>query len=465
MKTIKEPKKNIALLWRGPKPFQIVYRPMKFLIKAKTEDGTLLYNIVTSEMVLLNENEERVFENVPAIYNTEMDELISRHYLVPEEYDENKFVRELRELIKKINPIKRVNGFTILPTTDCNARCYYCFESDHKHCTMTEEIVSDVVDYIDKKCKGEPIEIGWFGGEPLVAHKRITQICAGLREKNIKFNSSMISNAFLFDQKIIQTAKDEWNLTSVQITLDGTEESYNKAKAYVNPKENPYQRVINNIENLLSNIIAVNVRLNVTNTNIIDLYRLIDELEARFGDKKGFSAYSHAVYEDVGFSPLSYDDSMRELINAKTIELNTVLQQKGLLGGMARLPSLRVANCMADNDSCRLIYPDGVVGRCENQSSLEGIGDIYQDIINTEKDELYKHSEQLRECDNCSLYPFCINLKICPETGRCSKINREWKIKTYSALMINKYQKYILGNSSQTNLDNDEEVDQRGCES
>lgn len=462
MKTIKEPRKNIALLWRGSKSTQTVFRPMKFLIKAKSEDGTLLYNIVTSEMVLLNKNEERIFENAPAIYNAEMDELVSRHYLVPEEYDENKFVRELRGLIKKIQPIKRVNGFTILPTTDCNARCYYCFESDHKRCTMTEKMGADVVDYIEKECKGEPIEISWFGGEPLVAHKRITQICKGLRQKNIKFNSSMVSNAFLFDEKLAQTARDEWNLMSVQITLDGTEEIYNKAKAYINPKENPYLRVLKNIDILLTNKITVNVRLNVTDTNISDLYQLIDELVARFGDKSGFSCYSHAVYEDVGFTPLSYDDSIREMINSQTIELDAKLRQNGLLGGFARLPYLRFANCMADNDSCRIIYPDGVVGKCENLSSLDGVGDIYHDITDTEKDKIYKLSEQFPECEDCCLYPYCINLKICPETGQCSRIKKEWKINAYSALTIHKYQEYKSGDASVTNV---EEVDQIDCDS
>ena len=224
MQTIKEPGKNISLIWNRVIPTQAVYRPMKYLLKAEVEDGTLLYNVVTSELVLLDDEEAKIFESLPAMYAPEMDELIAKHFIVKEDFEEKKSVQQLRTLLRKLNPPKRTNGFTILPTTECNARCYYCFESDHKHCTMTEKTVHDVVDYIAKESKSEPIEIGWFGGEPLVGFKQISMICEGLRQKGIKYNSSMVSNAYLFDQKLISVAKNDWNLKRIQITLDGTDD-------------------------------------------------------------------------------------------------------------------------------------------------------------------------------------------------------------------------------------------------
>lgn len=393
----------------------------------------LLYNIVTSEMVLLEDSERGLFANLPADYCTEMDELIAHHYLVPEGFNENKSVRELRALLKKLEPSTRVTGFTILPTTECNARCYYCFESDHKRCTLTEKMADDVVVYMADQCKGEPIEISWFGGEPLVAHKRISQICAGLKQREIKFRSTMVSNAYLFDESLIQTAKSEWNLISVQITLDGTEAVYNETKAYVKPKDNPYLRVLKNILDLLDNGIAVNIRLNVTDKNYLDLSNLIDELADRFGEKKGFSCYSHAVYEGVGFEPLAYDD--RNLIDEQTVELDAKLREKRLLGSLSGMPSLRVIHCMADNDSARLIYPDGTIGKCENKSSRECIGDIYGDITIPEMNEHYREVKVFPNCENCCFFPDCICLKICPETGTCSQAKVEWKRRRYTDSM------------------------------
>lgn len=459
MKVIKEARKNIALLWRAPKPSPAVYRPMKFLLQARVDDGLLLYNVVTSEMILLDADEEQVFQSLPAAYSSEMDALIGGHYIVAEGFDENRSVSQLRALVRKLEPSKRVNGFTILPTTECNARCYYCFQSDFEHCTMTEGLAEDTVEYIVEKCKGEPIEIGWFGGEPLVGSKRISQICESLKKKGVEFRSSMVSNAYLFDNELVQEAKNEWNLSTVQITLDGTEAIYNATKAYVAARDNPYQRVLQNIGYLLENEIDVCIRFNVTDKNFKDLNVLIDDLAERFGKYKRFGCYPHAVYEGVGYSPLSYID--QDLIDSQTVALDIKLREKGLLGSYSRLPYLQVTHCMADNDSARLIYPDGMIGKCENKSSLENIGDIYHDITNEEKDEWYRSAEHFPECADCCLFPYCINLTVCPETGKCSTIKREWKKRRYTELMRNRYQK-----SKQDDYGTDAGIDkQNECES
>ena len=450
VKTVLEPKKNISILWRQHEPRQTIYRPMRFLLRKQVENGLLLYNIVTSEMILLDESEKRLFECLPAVYNPKMNELIRRHFIVDESLNEHKSVRELRALINKLEPSKRVTGFTILPTTECNARCYYCFESDHKRCTITDEMVQVVIDYIVAQSKSKPIEITWFGGEPLVANKRISQICEGLREKDIKFNSSMVSNGYLFDNSLIHVAKTLWNLSSVQITLDGTEKEYNSIKAYINAPVNPYRRVLKNIDDLLENGISVNVRFNVTKSNALNLSSLIDELSKEFGGKKGFSCYTHAIYEGVGFEPLHYNETDRTYIDVQTINLDKKLREKKLMGSLAQLPSLRTIHCMADNDSTRLIYPDGTIGKCESRSSSDGIGSIYNDIVDKEKDQWYKSSKEYSECNDCCLYPDCINLVACPETGKCTEIRRKWREERYLELMINVYEKYIQGKASST---------------
>ena len=461
MKTIKEPRENIALLWRRPNPEQAVYRPMKYLLRTQVEDGTLLYNVVTSETVLLDEKEAELFDSLPAAYSAGMDELIARHFIVKEGFQEQKSVQQLRTILKKLETPKRVSGFTILPTTECNARCYYCFESDHPRCTMTDQRAADTVAYIADKCKGEPVQITWFGGEPLVGAKSISRICAGLQERGIKYSSSIVSNAYLFDENLIRTAKDDWHVKLVQITLDGTEEVYNETKAYIQPKDNPYQRVLRNIDALLDHEIAVNIRLNVTAKNAEDLSSLIDELDVRFGGRKGFTGYAHAVYEDVGFNPISYDDSMRGWVDAQTIALDNKLREKKLLGSLSKLPVLHALHCMSDNDSARMIYPDGTIGKCENKSSRDGVGDIYRDITDESMVIRYKETVLIPACDNCPLFPNCVNLAVCPETGHCSKVKLEWKLDQYTALLKDRYKKYL-----QKELEKqEEETEQPECES
>ena len=461
MKTIKEARKNIALLWRPPTSLADTYRPMKFLLQTPVDDGLLLYNVVTSEMVLADGSEMDFFKDSTVKYSPDMDELIARHYLVPEGFDENKSVQQLRALLKKLEPSKRVHGFTILPTTECNARCFYCFESDHPRCTMTEQVAADTVAYIADKCKGEPIDITWFGGEPLIGAKRIAQICEGLSKREIQYRSTVVSNAYLFDEKLIQAAKDDWHVKLMQITLDGTEKVYNETKSYIQPKDNPYQHVLKNIEELLEHEIAVNIRLNVTAQNTADLSKLIDELDARFGGRKGLSAYAHAVYEDVGFDPLSYDNDMREWVDVQISVLEAKLREKKMLSSNVKMPRLNTIHCMSDNDSTRVIYPDGTIGKCENKSSRDCIGDIYRDITDIINDAKYKVTVDIPGCSDCPLFPNCVNLAVCPETGKCSKIKLKWKFDQFSTMMKNQYHKYLL-NISETYS---EETSQPECES
>lgn len=443
MQTIIEPRKNVMSLWRQAKPVQTKYRRMKYLLDAETDEGLLLYNVVTSCMVLLDPSEAELVKCLPAEYSPAMDRLIAEHFLVKDDYDESKLVLELRAVLRKLDVPDRVSGFTILPTTECNARCYYCFESDHPRCTMTDQIVDDTVAYIAKMSKGDPIEVTWFGGEPLVGTKQIDKICAGFRERGIEYRSSIVTNGYLFDESLVRTAKEDWHLSMAQITLDGTEKVYNEVKAYVHPKENPYRRVLRNIGILLDQKIAVNVRLNVTAKNAADLSNLVDEMADRFGGMKGFSAYSHAVYEGVGFDPISYDGDTREWIDAQTSALDGKLHEKKLLGSLARLPRLNTIRCMSDGDSSRMIFPDGNIGKCENKSSLEGIGDIYHDIVDQAMAAKYKAIEQIPGCGACPLFPDCVNLAICPETGKCSTVKTDWKLDCYTALMKDKYRNYL----------------------
>ena len=123
-------------------------------------------------------------------------------------------------LTKPKGPVP-ITHYTILPTTACNARCYYCFEKGTKVETMTEQTANDVVEFIKKHHGGEKVSILWFGGEPSLCPNRITQISNGLRVNGVKFVSQMISNGYAFDEGLVEEAVNNWNLRFIQITFDG----------------------------------------------------------------------------------------------------------------------------------------------------------------------------------------------------------------------------------------------------
>ena len=94
---------------------------LKYCVKIPVTEGVLLFNLLTRELVLLNEEEwQKCFEN----------EYMKKHwFVVPEDCKDKEFADLVRWVLgNKQKKSKNITGYTIFPTTDCNARCFYCFE-------------------------------------------------------------------------------------------------------------------------------------------------------------------------------------------------------------------------------------------------------------------------------------------------------------------------------------------------
>lgn len=66
--------------------------------------------------------------------------------------------------------------YALLLTQACNLACRYCYIIKHKHSISTEN-ARKAVDFIfSNSQEGEPIDIGYFGGEPLLEFNRLKEI-------------------------------------------------------------------------------------------------------------------------------------------------------------------------------------------------------------------------------------------------------------------------------------------------
>ena len=122
----------------------------------------------------------------------------------------------------------------------------------------TEKAMISFVTSISKKFNAKRIAIAWFGGEPLLEKELIRRVSHQIIDEVgvNNYNASITTNGSLIDDDTIELFK-ECKITSVQITLDGTEEQYNLIKNYVNPQKFNYQTVITNIERCCKNGIFV----------------------------------------------------------------------------------------------------------------------------------------------------------------------------------------------------------------
>lgn len=415
------------------------FRKSSFCYEIEVEGGHLFYNTLTKELLLIDENDDKDYVK---------RELFKKWFYVPSEFDELKFVDDIRDVLNyTLCQVHGIKGYTILPTTDCNARCFYCFEAKSQKITMSDETANRVIEYIDMShCKeSKELDISWFGGEPLYNQNAIDIICMGLKEKSISYRSFMISNGYLFDKHTIEKAKELWNLHKVQITLDGTEKIYNRVKAYKNKDKNAYERVLNNIDDLLDSGMKVAIRLNIDAYNMKDVKLLVHKLAYRYKGKKGLSVYSHTLFEDVDRCNYQRTDECRKEICDFQRELEKNIISLGLNSYSYTIrKEFKTHFCMADSPNSIVVLPDGHLTKCEGCLDGNYVGHIDNEKLNDDMLAYYcSHCDKIEECRSCLLYPECIRLKVCHETDTCYKEFREKKISDMKEHIIRWYYSYL----------------------
>jgi len=407
------------------------YRLMTYVLEQKTEDGMLLFHTLTRELLLLNEEEYTDLYSLPELYE--------KWFIVPESLDDMEYadrVRFVRTTVQK-KP-EHIKNYTIFTTTDCNARCFYCYEMGRSRIPMSEETAHEAAKYIASHCGGEKVRLEWFGGEPLFNKAVISIICSDLAASGVTYTSGMISNGYLFDDETIQEAAGLWKLQRVQITLDGTEETYNRCKAFIYKEaDSPYRIVMANIDRLMNAGITVIIRMNIGIHNADDLLALADELHTRFPDTERLNVYSHVLYEFSGSRELIREDMERKQLYWHQQVLRDRLQHYGLYKKAGINRQLPLCMCMADSGNARVILPGGALSLCEHCIEEDLVGHVAREETDEEIVRLFREVWPKEEaCRICVCYPECIRLKKCSEQARCfTEMQHEKKRDIFDAML------------------------------
>ncbi len=394
----------------------IEYRRITFCILSEIDGDFVAYNTLTCEIVSLTADEYALLKSDSIVMSPIAETLVKKWFLVPKEHNDVKLVDEVRAFVNVLPPQDTASGYTIFSTTDCNARCYYCFELGRAHKAMDEQTAKETADFIIRTANKAQVKINWFGGEPTYNQKAIDIICDVIGKAGIEYTSSMVSNGYLFDDSVVEKAAKLWKLKTVQITLDGTEEVYNSTKAYIyNDCISPFNKVIDNIERLAKANISVIIRLNMSEQNVQDLYKLVDYIDNRFESQKCVSVYPATLYEDEDeYNKIGALTRRLDILNEYFL-LEKYCEDKGLLHSGNVNSKFMKCGCMAQNDNSYMILPDGHLGLCEHYTDSEFIGTIKDGIKDSQKVLSYKEivfKEDL--CCDCRIYPLCMKSKKCP---------------------------------------------------
>ncbi len=393
-----------------------LYRAISFTVLQTLDGIPVAYNVLTGEMLELTADEAAALSRGEIRGCDAPPALIEKWFLVPTGHDDIGLSCEALELARLFQTDTTPVTYTIFTTTDCNARCFYCYEAGAPHVRMTAGTAADTAAFIRRNYKKGTVQFRWFGGEPLCNPDVIDIICTAMRDAGIPYVSFIVSNAYLFDDATVEKAKNLWNLLRAQVTLDGTEAIYNKTKAFVyKDGGSAFTVVTDNIERLLHADVEVYIRTNVGMHNLDDLLALADWIAARYPDKRHLRVYSHAIFEKAREAQLPNTAELRMQKAAAVLRFEAACAAHGMLHPPLMNRELRTCRCTLDSPRGLIILPDGRLSKCEHLYDRDFVGDIYHGVTETELTEKFRTRANSRElCTGCAAFPVCIQLKYCP---------------------------------------------------
>ncbi len=409
----------------------------------------LLFHTLTRKILLLEPKyidyfaDDRLFpssvleEEIPA-------KLYADHFLVPEDEQESRTYLELKDiLVLKEELPKGITHYVILPTTTCNARCFYCFEQGMKYHKMSRETVEDTLRFIleHKPADDKKIHIHWFGGEPLCAWDNIDRICAGLKDAGIEYTAEMTSNGSLFTEELAKKAAEDWKVEKIQITLDGMAEEYEKRKRYTAALKDPFAAVIRSMHLLRAEGIGVTVRLNVDEKNLGEIFRVVDFLKNEFSEeeKKRLQVYAHSLFAQQGEGlDACPADAGSDTLEERVLEINDYIHRQGLMPfDLGELFTFKSHYCMVTAPECNvLIDAEGDLYACDAMPENMHYGDVKTGINQEAWDKVAAPCGVREECTGCVFLPHCTEFDRCPNRTEYDACYRQEKRKLERELRI-----------------------------
>ncbi len=157
---------------------------------------------------------------------------------------------------------------------------------------MSDETEDAIINYIRKQKDNEGLEsinLTWYGGEPLLQHKRVISLARRINELGLEIHENLlITNGYFFTLDIIEKLTAV-KISGIQITLDGFKDTHDIRRPLVNG-QGTFDTIIKNLDDYYDSpfrdMFTVAIRVNIDNRNydgFMDIYRWLND---RYRSKK-----------------------------------------------------------------------------------------------------------------------------------------------------------------------------------
>lgn len=350
-------------------------------VKDYPEKGAILiYNTLTKASVVVSEELKRFVENTPEkMTKKEKDylkELNNLGIIVDDNLDEN---LRLNHWYNKTRFSPLVLNGVIIPSTDCDLRCTYCYQEGAKRgYYMKKDVQDKILEWYKRRIeKDRPKQIFWafFGGEPLLNIEAVNYLVKNMKKycdkKNVIFQFSIITNGTNLTRKSV-IFWNRYGLVSIQVTLDGDEETHNRRRPFKNGKGS-FKKIYNGIKEACG-LTRIILRMNIDSDNLYEIPRFLEFLKEEGLKDKLVIFYGLLLEANIPL-PHQRKYKMREIEGAKGI---LFLREEAIKRGFEVSEILEGGPCIAKSEHSVMIDPKGKIYKCTGHVGLENLalGDL-----------------------------------------------------------------------------------------
>ncbi len=404
----------------------------KFNTNVPYKEKHIYHNSLTENFLLLDPllmdlvNAAEIEKNIKGIDDIHPEfykALVEQGFVVPKKDDE---ILKVRELIKKVDVNDEAYSLMILPTMNCNFKCWYCYESHIKGSKTSEANIEKIKLHIKNKFSTmkdlKEFGLSFFGGEPLLYFKDVilpilkyTYDMA--KQKKVILITTFTSNGFLINDEMVKNLV-KYETNNFQITFDGYGKDHDDVR-YVSKSKGSYNTIVSNIKRLVRNEIFVVIRINYTQKNIDGVTQILKDFEdLTLEERKRITLDMQKVWQEDNLEGL-FEKADAFLLASRDFGFN-------------RLPASSIntvkGSCYADKKNQAAINYNGDVYKCNardfTQENKEGVLNDDGEIEWGERlNERMNIKLSNKPCLDCSILPIC--------GGGCSQYALEHKDEDY----------------------------------
>lgn len=381
----------------------------KYNIVFKSHHGDFIYNTYTNNLMKID---TPLLSCLDKIKNgdlsclTEEEVLTLKNNMILVENDAN-----IYRSIKLQRSMSRLDTsyltLTIAPTTACNFKCIYCYESGIAPLSTSAqpELLEETVAFVKLFKNTKYLRVTWYGGEPLLQFDYIEKLSHKLMSLIDNYQAHMVTNAYLLDKEKSQKLK-ELKISAIQVTIDGLEDVHNSRRPHKQHNDS-FQRIIQNLDDLFTIYpeISMGFRINVDKSNESEYHRIYEYLKERYGK---YNINIHPGYVTDEFSTETNNccfemDEVNKFILAQYDNHNIPI---------SLYPRPLFGECSARHITSFVIGPKGELYKCWNDIGIKNktIGTVKELSLSHElllKYLLENDPLSNTDCENCFCFPIC----------------------------------------------------------